>query len=119
MRHPNHAALFCKTEFIAAQMTIVFENLRALPAGSLHDPEALASALAQPMGDLNTIHPFREGNGRTMRVFIEQFARRHRLRFDQTKLNPAQWNEASRLNFIDGDPNHLRPVLLQGLIRLE
>jgi cell filamentation protein len=89
MRHPNHFALFCKKEFIAAQMTLVFDPLRALPAGSLVSPQSVASALAKPMGDLNAIHPFREGNGRTMRVFIDQFARIHGFRFDQTKLDAA------------------------------
>lgn len=119
MRHPNHAALFCKAEFIAAQMTLVFDPLRAQPLGSLANLDAFTFSLAKPMSDLNAIHPFREGNGRAMRVFIDQFARSHGYRFDQTKLDPAQWNEASRLSFINADAGHMRPVLLQGLTRLE
>ena len=32
--------------------------------------------LATYLGDLNTIHPFREGNGRVQRLFIRELARR-------------------------------------------
>ncbi len=119
MRHPKDSVLFCKTAFIAEQMAIVFTDLRALSVEPFGSPEDLAAALAKPMGDLNAIHPFREGNGRTMRVFIDQFARSRGFRFDQTKLDAEGWNEASRLNFMDADAKHFRPVLLQALTRLD
>ena len=39
------------------------------------DPEKIAGRLAYYMGEINAIHPFREGNGRTQRIFISQLAK--------------------------------------------
>jgi cell filamentation protein len=44
----------------------------ALRAGSR---EALIEKAGNTLGDLNYIHPFREGNGRTQRAFIEELGR--------------------------------------------
>lgn len=42
----------------------------------LHDlpPERFVERLAHCMGEINATHPFREGNGRTQRVFCAQLA---------------------------------------------
>lgn len=39
------------------------------------EPDKIAERLAYYMGEINVIHPFREGNGRTQRIFIAQLAR--------------------------------------------
>lgn len=117
MRHPAHAAFFCKTAFIAEQMETTFAAIRDLAAGDLGSAAGFAAALAAPLGDLNAIHPFRDGNGRAMREFIAQLAVAHGLVFDQTKLDAAQWHEASRVSFMTGDAAPLEAVLLTGLER--
>lgn len=38
------------------------------------DKEKLSIRLAYYMSELNVLHPFREGNGRTIREFIRQLA---------------------------------------------
>ena len=40
------------------------------------DKDMIAKRLAYYLGDLNTIHPFREGNGRVQRLFIGELASR-------------------------------------------
>jgi cell filamentation protein len=116
MRHPNHAAFFCKPEFIAGQMAQVFATFEtAAPSGAA---EQFAATFSAPLADLNAIHPFREGNGRAMRVFIDQLARRHGLRFDQTRLNAEHWNEASRESFATGLAEPMREVLTSALLPL-
>jgi len=45
---------------------------------------------------LNQAHPFREGNGRTAKVFIEHVAERSRFTLDYDRVSPAEWNEASK-----------------------
>jgi len=37
----------------------------------------LASRLAHYLGEINAMHPFREGNGRTQRIFIDQLAKEY------------------------------------------
>lgn len=44
---------------------------------------------------LNELHPFREGNGRSARVFLTQLAREAGYEFDITKIDKDRWNLAS------------------------
>ena len=44
-------------------------HLKGLP------PERFSERAAHYMGELNVVHPFREGNGRSLRVFIGQIAK--------------------------------------------
>jgi cell filamentation protein len=48
------------------------------------------------IGDVNYIHPFREGNGRTQLLYLEQLAQQATHAIDLTRLDPARWIEASR-----------------------
>lgn len=50
------------------------------------EPDKIAGRLAYYMGEINAIHPFREGNGRTQRIFIAQLAKEagYELSFDKT-----------------------------------
>jgi cell filamentation protein len=57
------------------------------------DAAAFASRAAYYLGELNSIHPFREGNGRTQREFIRELAAEagHRI----------NWNRVTRSQMID------------------
>lgn len=59
---------FCFPEFIEVSMANLFEGLPATVA--LDDPEAFVGAAAAFLGELNAIHPFREGNGRSQLAFM-------------------------------------------------
>ena len=48
------------------------------------------------MGDLNYIHPFREGNGRTQLQYLKQFAEQSGHRIDLKRIDPAAWLNASK-----------------------
>lgn len=48
------------------------------------------------IGDVNYVHPFREGNGRTQLQYLKQLAHRAGHGLDLTRLAPARWLEASR-----------------------
>lgn len=115
MRHPSNGAFFCRVEFIADQMDQTFDRIRAVATGDLRATEPFAAALAVPLGDLNAIHPFREGNGRAMRALITLLAHECGLRFNQTRLDPDSWNEASRTSFVTADPAPLCAVLTRAL----
>lgn len=59
-------------------------------------PEAFCDRAAEHFSDLNVIHPFRDGNGRTLRRFFEQLAERAGYRLDWSKVPPEMMMEASR-----------------------
>lgn len=61
--------------------------------GMSHDDTA--NALADAMADLNGIHPFREGSGRTQRAFIGQLALNAGYDLDFTKMSENDMRNAS------------------------
>jgi len=61
----------------------------------LQRPEFAAEA-GRIIGDVNYVHPFREGNGRTQLQYLKQLAERAGHPFDLTKIDAAGWLEASK-----------------------
>ncbi len=58
--------------------------------------EAFAEAAGPIMGDVNYVHPFREGNGRTQLQYLEQLAVQADHMIDLTRIDPQRWLEASQ-----------------------
>lgn len=56
-----------------AQYTFESEALARLVTGPLPDADFL-DASAELLGSINYLHPFREGNGRTQRAFLDEIA---------------------------------------------
>jgi cell filamentation protein len=71
------------------------ELTRELPFAS-GDPERFASRGAYYLGEINAIHPFREGNGRTQREFIREIALHNTLMIDWRQVSREEMIEASR-----------------------
>ena len=55
-----------------------------------------AKAAGVIIGDVNYIHPFREGNGRTQLQYLKQLAERAGHAVNLAKLKGLRWIEASR-----------------------
>ena len=64
--------------------------------------------------EVNAIHPFREGNGRTQRAFFRQLSREAGWAIDWFDLEPDA-NEAASMASLRGDNGSLRR-LLDGLV---
>ena len=78
-------------------------------------PPEFCNRAAHYMGELNAIHPFRDGNGRMQREFIRQLAERNGYAIDWTRISRDQMTEASKLSFQRGDNSGLEKVLSQTL----
>lgn len=61
---------------------------------------------------LNQAHPFREGNGRTSKVFMAHVAERSRFTLDYGGVTPTEWNEASKWSGPDLFAHHPQPASL-------
>ena len=59
-------------------------------------PAQFAHLASSIIGDVNYVHPFREGNGRTQLQYMKLLAARAGHTMDLTKLKPQQWLEASK-----------------------
>jgi len=55
-----------------------------------------ATEAGKIIGDLNYVHPFRDGNGRTQIQYLKQLAEQAGHPLDLTRLDPRRWIEASR-----------------------
>ena len=62
--------------------------------------------LVDLFGDINALHPFREGNGRTQREFIEELAKVNGINLDLTHISRENMIEASHRS-INGDNGEL------------
>lgn len=90
---------FCRCEFIEEQMESVMRRLEKENYLANLNIEMLAERLAYYIGEINAIHPFREGNGRTQRMFIECLALRNGFLLDFAKISNEEMLEASVQTF--------------------
>lgn len=65
---------FCVYQYIDEQLDELFAKIGKMQYGK--SKEDIADFLAYIMAELNIIHPFREGNGRVIREFIREYAKR-------------------------------------------
>ena len=60
-------------------------------------------ALADIFALANHLHPFPEGNGRSLQIFMQQLALEQGVVLDYSKVDPKAWNRASALCGVYGD----------------
>lgn len=78
------ADAFAASESVNRRMDELAYAIRNSPGLRSDDPDRFTSDISRVLGEVNAIHPFREGNGRTQRMFVEQLAARagHDLSFE-------------------------------------
>ncbi len=92
---------FCLCQFIQSQMDEIFQKLRNENyLKDYKEKNEVAKRLAYYLSEINSIHPFREGNGRTQRMFIEHLAASLSYRLDFMKITSSEMLKASAQAFI-------------------
>ena len=87
---------FCRVEYIETQLTSLFKELKDEKyLRECKDVEELDKRLAYYLSEINVIHPFRECNGRTQRMFIEHLAHHLGYSLDFMKISGDDMIEAS------------------------
>lgn len=101
---------FCFPEHIDDQMNRLFAELAEDRYLTDLDDAAFAKKAAHHLAELNAIHPFREGNGRTQLSFLTLLADQagHPLKMD--RLDPTLMLEATIMSF-GGDEGALEKLL--------
>ncbi|GLW58557.1 Fic/DOC family protein [Kitasatospora phosalacinea] len=74
------------------------------------DRDQFLTGLADLYGDVNALHPFREGNGRVQRAFLGQLAAAAGHPIDWTQLDPDR-NELASIASFNGNSGPLRAML--------
>jgi cell filamentation protein len=105
----SHLQAFHRRIFGRLYATQVFDqladekHLRRLP------PDRFVGRVTHYFAEVNAIHPFREGNGRTQRAFFHQLAREAGWPIDWSGLE-AERNTSASIASLRGDNSPLRAM---------
>lgn len=78
---------FCYPEYIDAKLDRVFTELGDADRLENMTAASFASHVGHFLAELNAVHPFREGNGRTQLAFLAMLADRAGFGFDEDKVD--------------------------------
>jgi cell filamentation protein, protein adenylyltransferase len=101
---------FCLPQYIESSAAEIFRALhgegllRGLPR------DVFTERLTYYLGEVNAVHPFREGNGRAQRAFFEQLTGDAGFTLDWQHLD-ADRNIAASAASMHGDPAPMRKML--------
>jgi len=102
--------LFCLGQHIGSFAAEVHCQLKAEQYLCGLEKQRLMDRLAYYMGEVNALHPFREGNGRTQRVYFRQLALKGGYILDFSKIPHAELLTADIAAF-DQDYTLLKTIL--------
>lgn len=87
--------LFCLSNYIDSYANEIFTNLSKDNYLIEYDFNTKIVKLVKLFSDINALHPFREGNGRTQREFIEQLSYINGIKLDLTTISQIKMIEIS------------------------
>ena len=93
----SKGTIFCLVQFIEEQFEDLYKKLKKeFFLSDITDKREMSLRLAFYLGEINIIHPFREGNGRTQRVYIEELCMNNdHFEIDFTEVTKAEMIAAS------------------------
>lgn len=92
---------FAEWEYIDTELRKLLEKLHKSNLLKNDTRAELIKDLAYYLSELNVLHPFREGNGRTIREFIRELAYKNGYLLDLQKVEPSEVYDAFLKSVID------------------
>ena len=111
--------LFCTTRYIQSYAQSVFDKYYNQCYANKENRNDFIKVLAENYGDLNALHPFREGNGRTQREFARLVCLNCGYIFDLSHTTHKEMLAASQLSFDKGDSSLLCEIFEKAIIPLD
>jgi cell filamentation protein len=109
---------FAHHAYIAVAATPIFAQLARERHLAGLAPPAFSARAAHYLGEVNALHPFREGNGRAQREFISHLAHANGHYVAWENVAPARMLEASIESF-RGDVSKLTAIIHENMGRLD
>jgi cell filamentation protein len=81
------SSIFCRGYLIAENAKKIFDDLLKEDSLCGLKKQVFIEKMAYYMGEINALHPFREGNGRTLREFFRQLSLNANYVLDFSKTN--------------------------------
>lgn len=100
---------------IQDELAAATEVIVSTPWATL-DLEVFCDALAGVAAAINFAHPFRDGNGRASKVFLEHVAEESSFVLRYSRVTPPEWNYAFELSMPHGRELRPFPTPLRALI---
>ena len=101
---------FCRADFIDNQLERRFAKIRATIRPGMSKAEFAATA-AGHLNEVNVIHPFLDGNGRTQRQLMVAMGEVAGHAIDLARVEPAAWNRAAILGYHASDDAPLARIV--------
>ena len=95
----HKGGMFAAAPFVDREMDRRFRQLYADNHLQGLNRRDFANQAAEHISEINAIHPFREGNGRTQRLFLRNLAHQAGHRLDIARIPREQWMAASVQGF--------------------
>ena len=92
---------FAEWEYIDTELRKLLEKIHKSNLLKDDTRAELVKDLAYYLAELNVLHPFREGNGRTIREFIRELAYKNGYLLDLQKVEPSEVYDAFLKSVID------------------
>lgn len=108
VRIAKGGSMFCYPEHIASEMARIFGELKAKAWLRGLSVDAFAQEAAHFLAELNAIHPFRDGNGRTQLAFVTLLAFAAGYQVDFERIEPKSFMDA----MIESFQGRERPLAL-------
>lgn len=109
--------LFASSRFIPDLLKDFDQQLPKSIPNKDDSKKEIAEKLAFIHNELNAIHPFREGNGRTLRLFLDLIS-------NHLSYHPIEWNKSTTKAYFDacqagmkGDNKPMEKVVFKGLTK--
>jgi cell filamentation protein len=106
---------FGRADFIEPSLNSVLNKLAKESYLKGSDRSAFIERAAYFLGEINAVHPFREGNGRTQREFIRQLALAADFTVSWRTITRDQMIAASQSSFLKGDNRGLKELIEAGM----
>lgn len=109
-------SFFCTTRYLQDYATEIFNAYYKECKATADNREKFINTLTKHYADLNALHPFREGNGRTQREFARTLCLKCGYIFDLSQTKYKDMLNASICSFQTGDNSKLKNIFQTAII---
>jgi cell filamentation protein len=78
----------------------------------------LAYKLSEYFNEINAVHPFREGNGRTNRLFCSELAKKYGCKIDWKSMTKEEYINASIKGTLEADYRPMEKLIVQNISKI-
>lgn len=108
---------FAEWEFIEDELSNLLKKLNESNNLKNLKRDEFVKAIAYYLSELNVLHPFREGNGRTIREFVRELCYVNDYLFDLQKIEPEDFLNACIKSVVD--TSELEKLIDESLVKIQ